>query len=88
MQVNHLGPYTLTRLLEPKLLASAARVVFVSSIVHRFAAIRWVNHGLQLDLVFALTVLLAPTTMLSSVSACRLLESRYAWQGPLTTCGR
>ncbi|KAF6266198.1 hypothetical protein COO60DRAFT_441720 [Scenedesmus sp. NREL 46B-D3] len=39
-QVNHLGPYTLTRLLEPKLLASAARVVFVSSIVHRFAAIR------------------------------------------------
>jgi hypothetical protein len=39
-QINHLGPYTLTRLLEAKLAASAARVVFVSSIVHRFAAIR------------------------------------------------
>ena len=39
-QINHLGPYTLTRLLEAKLAASKARVVFVSSIVHRFAAIR------------------------------------------------
>ncbi|WIA15774.1 hypothetical protein OEZ85_002389 [Tetradesmus obliquus] len=42
-QINHLGPYTLTRLLEAKLAASRARVVFVSSIVHRFAAIRDVH---------------------------------------------
>ncbi|GAB4813415.1 hypothetical protein N2152v2_000461 [Parachlorella kessleri] len=36
-QVNYLGPYTLTRLLEPVLLASApARVVNVSSVTHRY----------------------------------------------------
>ncbi|MEW5298527.1 MAG: hypothetical protein WDW36_001641 [Sanguina aurantia] len=34
-QTNYLGPYTLTRLLEPKLVASKARVVTVSSVTHR-----------------------------------------------------
>ncbi len=38
LQVNHLGPYTLTRLLEPKLVASKARVVTVASVTHRWAA--------------------------------------------------
>jgi WW domain-containing oxidoreductase len=39
VQVNYLGPYTLTRLLETELLRSApARVVSVSSVTHRFAA--------------------------------------------------
>lgn len=40
LQVNHLGPYTLTRMLEPKLIASKARVVNVVSVTHRFAKIR------------------------------------------------
>ncbi|KAG2492105.1 hypothetical protein HYH03_009596 [Edaphochlamys debaryana] len=35
VQVNYLGPYALTRLLEPKLVASRARVVCVSSVTHR-----------------------------------------------------
>eukprot|EP00878_Enallax_costatus_P001002 GHUV01001134.1.p1 GENE.GHUV01001134.1~~GHUV01001134.1.p1 ORF type:complete len:354 (+),score=120.84 GHUV01001134.1:515-1576(+) len=39
-QVNHLGPYTLTRLLEEKLVASKARVVNVVSVTHRFAKIK------------------------------------------------
>lgn len=39
-QVNHLGPYTLTRLLEAKLVASKARVVNVVSVTHRFAKIK------------------------------------------------
>ncbi|GLC47990.1 hypothetical protein PLESTB_000047100 [Pleodorina starrii] len=34
-QTNHLGPYTLTRLLEKKLVASRARVVTVASVTHR-----------------------------------------------------
>ncbi|EFJ49458.1 hypothetical protein VOLCADRAFT_104328 [Volvox carteri f. nagariensis] len=34
-QTNHLGPYTLTRLLEKKLVASKARVVTVASVTHR-----------------------------------------------------
>lgn len=34
-QTNHLGPYTLTRLLEKKLVASKARVVCVASVKHR-----------------------------------------------------
>ncbi|PNH06526.1 WW domain-containing oxidoreductase [Tetrabaena socialis] len=34
-QTNHLGPYTLTRLLERKLVASKARVVTVASVTHR-----------------------------------------------------
>ena len=34
-QTNHLGPYTLTRLLEGKLAASKGRVVMVASIMHR-----------------------------------------------------
>lgn len=40
LQVNHLGPYTLTRLLEPKLIASKARVVNVVSVTHRATQIR------------------------------------------------
>lgn len=40
MQVNHLGPYTLTRMLEPKLIASKARVVNVVSVTHRLEKIR------------------------------------------------
>ncbi|CAG9464931.1 unnamed protein product [Pedinophyceae sp. YPF-701] len=40
-QINYLGPYTLTRLLEPTLLASApCRVVNVASVTHRFAFIK------------------------------------------------
>lgn len=40
-QVNYLGHYTLIRLLEPVLIASApARVVSVSSVTHRLYAIR------------------------------------------------
>jgi WW domain-containing oxidoreductase len=38
--VNHLGPYTLTRLLEKKLVASKARVVNVVSVTHRITTIR------------------------------------------------
>jgi hypothetical protein len=40
LQVNHLGPYTLTRMLEPKLIASKARVVNVVSVTHRLEKIR------------------------------------------------
>jgi hypothetical protein len=39
-QVNHLGPYTLTRMLEPKLIPSKARVVNVVSVTHRLDKIR------------------------------------------------
>jgi WW domain-containing oxidoreductase len=39
-QVNHLGPYTLTRMLEAKLVDSKARVVNVVSVTHRFAKIK------------------------------------------------
>ena len=39
-QVNHLGPYTLTRLLEAKLVASKARVVNVASVTHRITRIK------------------------------------------------
>lgn len=39
-QVNHLGPYTLTRLLESKLAASKARVVNVASVTHRITRIK------------------------------------------------
>ena len=40
LQVNYLGPYHLTRLLEPQLAASApSRVVNVSSIMHRAASV-------------------------------------------------
>jgi len=39
-QVNHLGPYTLTRLLEKKLVASKARVVSVCSVTHRMTRLR------------------------------------------------
>ncbi|KXZ49861.1 hypothetical protein GPECTOR_19g312 [Gonium pectorale] len=35
VQVNYLGPYHLTRLLEAKLVASGARVVALSSVTHR-----------------------------------------------------
>ena len=39
-QINYLGPFTLTRLLEPLLLKSApSRVVHVSSVTHRFSCI-------------------------------------------------
>lgn len=34
-QVNYLGPYSLTRLLEAKLVACRTRVVTVSSVTHR-----------------------------------------------------
>lgn len=41
MQVNYLGHYALTRLLEPVLIASKpSRVVSVSSVTHRFTSIR------------------------------------------------
>lgn len=40
LQVNHLGPYTLTRMLEPKLIASKARIVNVVSVTHRLDKIR------------------------------------------------
>jgi NAD(P)-dependent dehydrogenase (short-subunit alcohol dehydrogenase family) len=40
LQVNHLGPYTLTRLLEKKLVASKARVVNVVSVTHRITTIK------------------------------------------------
>lgn len=39
-QTNHLGPYTLTRLLEKKLVASKARVVTVASVAHRTTTLR------------------------------------------------
>ena len=40
LQVNYLGPYHLTRLLEPQLLASApSRIVNVSSIMHRSGSV-------------------------------------------------
>mmetsp|Transcript_24448 Transcript_24448/g.53399 ORF Transcript_24448/g.53399 Transcript_24448/m.53399 type:complete len:355 (+) Transcript_24448:113-1177(+) len=39
-QTNHLGPYTLTRLLERKLVASKARVVTVASVLHRTTRIK------------------------------------------------
>lgn len=39
-QTNYLGPYTLTRLLEKKLVASKARVVTVASVLHRMASIK------------------------------------------------
>ena len=40
LQVNYLGPYHLTRLLEPQLLSSApSRVVNVSSIMHRSGSV-------------------------------------------------
>lgn len=39
-QVNHLGPYTLTRLLEGKLVANKARVVNVTSVTHRITTIK------------------------------------------------
>ncbi|KAF5827890.1 hypothetical protein DUNSADRAFT_18581 [Dunaliella salina] len=39
-QTNYLGPYTLTRLLEKKLVSSKARVVTVASITHRTARIK------------------------------------------------
>jgi hypothetical protein len=39
-QVNHLGPYTLTRLLEKKLVDSKARVVNVCSVTHRMTKLR------------------------------------------------
>ncbi|KAK9820704.1 hypothetical protein WJX74_009939 [Apatococcus lobatus] len=40
-QTNYLGPFALTRLLEPQLIAAApSRVVNVSSIMHRFARLK------------------------------------------------
>uniref|UniRef100_A0A7S0RWZ8 Uncharacterized protein n=1 Tax=Chlamydomonas leiostraca TaxID=1034604 RepID=A0A7S0RWZ8_9CHLO len=39
-QTNYLGPYTLTRLLEKKLVASKARIVTVASIKHRETRIK------------------------------------------------
>ena len=39
-QTNHLGPYTLTRLLEKKLIDSGARVVTVASVLHRMVTIK------------------------------------------------
>lgn len=36
LQTNHLGPYTLTRLLEKKLVDGKARVVTVASVTHRY----------------------------------------------------
>lgn len=39
-QTNHLGPYTLTRLLEKKLIDSKARVVTVASILHRMVTMK------------------------------------------------
>ena len=40
MQVNYVGPYMLTRLLEPCLRAAGhARVVNVSSVTHRYGSI-------------------------------------------------
>jgi NAD(P)-dependent dehydrogenase (short-subunit alcohol dehydrogenase family) len=44
-QVNHLGPYTLTRMLEPKLVTSKARVVNVASVTHRITTIKDVKVG-------------------------------------------
>lgn len=41
MQTNYLGPFALTRMLEPELLAGApSRVVNVSSIMHRSARLK------------------------------------------------
>ena len=41
VQINYLGPYTLTRCLERTLQGSApSRVVNVSSVMHRFASLR------------------------------------------------
>ncbi len=39
-QTNYLGPYTLTRLLEGKLIAGSARVVTVCSVTHRTVVMR------------------------------------------------
>lgn len=39
-QVNHLGPYTLTRMLEGKLVNSKARVVNVVSVTHRLTKLK------------------------------------------------
>lgn len=39
-QTNYLGPFLLTRLLEPRLIESKARVVNVSSVTHRFCFIK------------------------------------------------
>lgn len=39
-QVNYLGGYTLTRLMEKKLVAGKARVVHVASVTHRITRIR------------------------------------------------
>eukprot|EP00798_Chlamydomonas_sp_ICE-L_P023280 gene23280-30513_t len=39
-QTNHLGPYTLTRLLEKKLVSSKARVVTVASVTHRTTLVK------------------------------------------------
>ena len=39
-QTNHLGPYTLTRLLEKKLVDSGARVVTVASVLHRMVTVK------------------------------------------------
>ncbi|GIL92709.1 hypothetical protein Vretimale_19417 [Volvox reticuliferus] len=39
-QTNHLGPYTLTRLLEKKLVDSKARVVTVASVTHRTVVLK------------------------------------------------
>lgn len=49
LQVNHLGPYTLTRMLEPKLIASKARVVNVVSVTHRIDKIRCGMQGQLAD---------------------------------------
>ena len=44
VQVNYQGPYTLTRLLEPVLIASQpSRVVNVASVEHRKAFIKDIN---------------------------------------------
>ncbi|DBB18666.1 hypothetical protein WJX82_009325 [Trebouxia sp. C0006] len=49
-QVNYLGPYHLTRLLEPQLAASApSRVVNVSSIMHRAASVNSNIHRFLTD---------------------------------------
>ena len=40
LKTNHLGPYTLTRLLEKKLIDSGARVVTVASVLHRMVTVK------------------------------------------------
>ncbi|KAK9804909.1 hypothetical protein WJX72_011450 [[Myrmecia] bisecta] len=48
VQINYLGPYALTRLLEPSLIASApSRVVNVSSIMHRCGSFQDPAHFLR-----------------------------------------